>query len=126
MEKKIIHTENAPAAIGPYSQGIDTGSLVFTSGQIPVNPATGELVNDDVRSATRQVMKNIAAILQQADTGIENIIKTTIFLKDIEDFAAVNEEYASFFDENPPARSTIQVGKLPLDALVEIEAIAVK
>ncbi|MCX7951371.1 MAG: RidA family protein [Clostridiales bacterium] len=124
MEKVVISTNNAPAAIGPYSQAIRFGNMVFTSGQIPLNPQTGELVVDDVRKAARQSLENVKAILEAAGTSMDNVIKTVIFLKDINDFAAVNEVYGEYFKEKMPARSTVQVGKLPKDALVEIEAIA--
>ncbi|MCX7694395.1 MAG: RidA family protein [Caloramator sp.] len=124
MEKVVISTNNAPAAIGPYSQAIRYGNLVFTSGQIPINPHTGELVTNDVKLAARQSLENVKAILEAAGTSMDNVIKTVIFLKDINDFAAVNEVYGEYFKEKMPARSTVQVGKLPKDALVEIEAIA--
>lgn len=124
--KKIIKTDKAPAAIGPYSQAVEIGSFVFTSGQIPLNPQTGELVSSDVKAATVQSMENVKAVLAEAGIGLENVVKTTIFLKDLADFEAVNEVYASYFTGDPPARSCVQAGKLPKDALVEIEAIAVK
>ncbi|CDF58102.1 RidA family protein [Thermobrachium celere] len=124
MEKVVISTNNAPAAIGPYSQAIKFGNLVFTSGQIPINPQTGELVTNDVKLAARQSLENVKAILEAAGTSMDNVIKTVIFLKDINDFAAVNEVYGEYFKDKMPARSTVQVGKLPKDALVEIEAIA--
>ena len=123
MKREIISTTKAPSAIGPYSQGVKIGELVYTSGQIPVNPATGEM-ETDIKKATERSMNNVKAILEEAGTSLENIIKTTIFLKDINDFAAVNEVYATFFNANPPARSCVEVGKLPKDALIEIEAIA--
>lgn len=124
--KKIIATDAAPAAIGPYSQGIDGGSVVITSGQIPLDPATGTFAADDIAGQTRQCLKNVGAVLAQAGLGMENIIKTTVFLKDMNDFAAMNEVYASFFPGEPPARSAVEVARLPKDALVEIEAIAVR
>ena len=123
MKKEILSTDKAPSAIGPYSQGVKIGDLIYTSGQIPVNPATGEM-ESDIRKATERSMNNVKAILEEAGSSLENIIKTTIFLKDINDFAAVNEVYATFFNENPPARSCVEVGKLPKDAVIEIEAIA--
>lgn len=123
--KEIIHTTNAPAAIGPYSQGIDLGNLVFTSGQLPLNPETGVL-ETAIEEATRQSLKNVAAILEQAGTSLEKVIKCTVFLKDLNDFAAMNAVYAEFFTTDCPARSCFQVAKLPMDALLEIEAIAVK
>ena len=124
--KKIIATDAAPAAIGPYSQGIDGGSVVITSGQIPLDPATGAFAAEDIAGQTRQCLKNVGAVLAQAGLGMENIIKTTVFLKDMNDFAAMNEVYAAFFPADPPARSAVEVARLPKDALVEIEAIAVR
>ena len=124
--KKVIATSAAPAAIGPYSQGIDGGSVVITSGQIPLDPATGAFAADDIVGQTRQCLKNVGAVLAQAGLGMENIIKTTVFLKDMNDFAAMNEVYATFFPGEPPARSAVEVAKPPKDALVEIEAIAVR
>ena len=124
--KKVIATTSAPAAIGPYSQGIDGGSVVITSGQIPLDPATGAFAADDIAGQTRQCLKNVGAVLAQAGLGLENIIKTTVFLKDMNDFAAMNEVYATFFPGEPPARSAVEVARLPKDELVEIEAIAVR
>jgi 2-iminobutanoate/2-iminopropanoate deaminase len=124
MEKTIISTKNAPAAIGPYSQAIKVGNLLFTSGQIPLNPHTGEMVNDDVREAAKQCLENVKAILEEAGTGLENVVKTVVFLNDMNDFAAVNEVYGSYFVEKMPARSAVQVARLPKDSLVEIEAVA--
>ncbi|MBR2484268.1 MAG: RidA family protein [Oscillospiraceae bacterium] len=122
--KKIIATNNAPAAIGPYSQGIQIGNLVYTSGQIPVDPATG-VMPATIEEQTRTSLSNVKAILEQAGSGMDKVIKTTVFLKDMNDFAAMNEVYKSFFVEgNYPARSAVQVARLPKDALVEIEAIA--
>ena len=124
--KKVIATSAAPAAIGPYSQGIDGGSVVITSGQLPIDPATGAFAEGGIAGQTRQSLKNVQAILAQAGLGMENIIKTTVFLKDMNDFAAMNEVYAAFFPAEPPARSAVEVARLPKDALVEIEAIAVR
>jgi len=124
--KKVISTENAPQAVGPYSQAVWANDLLFISGQIPVNPQTGKFVSDDVKEQTKQVFKNIGAILQKAGLGYENIVKATVFLADMNDFAAMNEVYASFFSKDFPARAAFQVVKLPLSAKVEIEAIAVK
>lgn len=123
MSREIISTTNAPSAIGPYSQGVKIGNLVYTSGQIPVNPATGEL-EMDIKKATKRSMENVKAILEEAGTSLDNIIKTTIFLKNMDDFALVNEVYAGFFNENPPSRSCVEVARLPKDAVIEIEAIA--
>ena len=123
---KTITTTKAPAAIGPYSQGIAAGSMVFVSGQLPIVPETGELHPDDIGEQTAQSMRNIAAILKEAGCTLQDVVKTTIFLKDLSDFAQVNAAYAAFFPENAPARACVQVAKLPKDARVEIEAIAVK
>ena len=125
MSKEILSTKNAPAAIGPYSQAVKIGNLLFSSGQIPLDPNTGELINSDVQAATVRVLENIKGILEAAGTNFENVIKTVVFLKDMEDFGVVNEIYAKYFTEKQPARSCVQVAKLPKDALVEIEVIAV-
>lgn len=122
MNKLIISTEKAPAAIGPYSQGIKAGNLIFTSGQLPLNQK-GELVAD-IEGATRQALDNIRAILEAAGSSLDKVVKTTVFLKDINDFAAMNAVYAAYFANNPPARSAVQAGRLPKDAILEIEAIA--
>ena len=125
--KKIIATQNAPAAIGPYSQAIDCGTFLVTSGQIPIDPATGEMVKGDVTAQTRQSLLNVKAILTEAGLTMDNVVKTTVFLQDMGDFAAMNAVYAEFFTEgNYPARSAVQVGALPKGALVEIEAICAK
>ena len=125
MDRKVvIHTDAAPAAIGPYSQAVKTGNLVFCSGQIALVPGTTELVQQDVAAETRQVMKNLAAVLEAAGASLEGVLKTTIFLTDLGDFAVVNEVYGSFFGATPPARATIQVAALPLGSRVEIEAVA--
>ena len=125
MEKIIISTNNAPAAIGPYSQAVKVGNLVYTSGQLAINVATGELINDDIKKATAQSLDNVKAILAEAGTSLDKVVKTLVFLKDMNDFAAMNEVYAQYFSTNPPARSCVQAGKLPKDALVEIEVIAI-
>lgn len=125
MKREVINTNNAPGAIGPYSQGIIVGDFVYTSGQIPINPSTGVL-ETDIKVATKQSMENVKAILEAAGTSLENVVKTSIFLKDLNDFAVVNEIYGTYFTENPPARSCVQVAKLPKDAVIEIEAIATK
>lgn len=124
--KKIIATTAAPAAIGPYSQGIDGGSVVITSGQLPVVPATGTFAEGGIAGQTRQSLLNVQAVLAQAGLTMENVVKTTVFLKDMNDFAAMNEVYATFFPADPPARSAVEVARLPKDAMVEIEAIAVR
>lgn len=123
---KVLATANAPAAIGPYSQGIQAGSMVFVSGQLPIIPATGALCDGTIAEQTRQSMNNIAAILKEAGCTLADVVKTTIFLKDLANFGEVNAAYAEFFPENAPARASVQVAKLPKDADLEIEAIAVK
>ena len=125
MNKQVIKTDNAPEAIGPYSQGIIVGDFVNTSGQIPINPKTG-IMETDIKLATKQSMENIKAILEEVGTSLENVIKTTIFLKDLNDFNMVNEVYATYFNENNPARSCVEVARLPKDAVIEIEAIAIR
>lgn len=124
MSKKIIHTTAAPGAIGPYSQAIQTGNLLFVSGQIPINPVTNELVMDNIQDETKQVMENLKAVLSAANVGLENIVKTTIFLSDMSLFAAVNEVYGSYFTGNYPSRETVAVKGLPKGVNVEISAIA--
>ena len=123
---QVLETKNAPAAIGPYSQGIAAGSMVFVSGQLPVGGETGERLPGHIGEQTAQSMRNIDAILKEAGCTLQDVVKTTIFLKDLSDFAQVNAAYAAFFPENAPARACVQVAKLPKDARVEIEAIAVK
>jgi len=122
--KEVIATPAAPAAIGPYSQAIKAGTLTITSGQLPIDPATGAFP-EGIAAQTRQSLKNVEAVLAAAGYTLENVIKTTVFLKDMNDFAAMNEVYATYFPGNPPARSAVEVARLPKDALVEIEAIAV-
>jgi 2-iminobutanoate/2-iminopropanoate deaminase len=124
--KTVISTAAAPAAIGPYSQGIAVGSLVFCSGQIPLDPATGELINGDIGVRTERVLKNLAAVLEAHGIGLSHVVKTVVFLTDLTDFGAMNSVYAKFFPERPPARSTIQVAALPKGANIETEAVAVK
>ena len=125
MNKEIISTKKAPSAIGPYSQGMIVGDLVFTSGQIPLNPENGELVTE-ISKATVQVMANLSAVLEAAGSSLEKVIKTTIFLQDLNDFEKVNEIYGDYFKDNLPARSCVQAAKLPKGAIIEIEAIAIK
>ena len=122
--KSPIHTQQAPAAIGPYSQAVKVGSLVFVSGQIPVDPATGEFAGPDIETQTHQSLKNLKAILEEAGSGLDKVVKTTVFLQDMNDFAAMNGVYARYFKEPFPARAAVQVGRLPKDALVEIECVA--
>lgn len=120
---KIIQTDQAPQAIGPYSQAVQIGTLLFASGQIPLTPA-GELVEGDIKVQTHQVLKNITALLKEADATLENVVKTTLFIKNMEDFAAINEVYGQYFDGHKPARSTVEVARLPKDVGIEIEVIA--
>ncbi|MFN3742458.1 MAG: RidA family protein [Anaerolineales bacterium] len=122
--KKIIQTEKAPKAIGPYSQAVGIGNLIFTAGQIGLNPQTGELAGDDIETQTRQVLTNLKHILEAAGSDLNYVVKTTVFLQDMADFPRMNAVYAEFFPENPPARSTVAVAALPRGARVEIEAIA--
>lgn len=122
---EIISTDKAPGAIGPYSQAVKAGNMVFCSGQIPIDPATGEFVSQDVTEQTEQVFKNLIAVLEAAGATLENVVKTTVFLADMGEFAAMNDVYARYFSENKPARATVQAARLPRDARVEIECIAV-
>ena len=122
--KQVIHTDKAPAAIGPYSQAIQIGQLLFTSGQVPIDPETGAIVEGGIQEQARQSLNNIKAILNAAGTNMGAVVKTTVFLQDMNDFAAMNEVYAQFFQEPYPARSAVQVARLPKDVLVEIEANA--
>ena len=123
--KVTVQTENAPAAIGPYSQAIKANGFVFVSGQIPIDPRTGEFVDGGIREQTEQVLKNLAAVLEASGTSLDQVVKTTVFLADMQDFASMNEIYSAFFHENPPARATVAAGGLPRNARVEIEAVAV-
>jgi len=125
MSTASLVTEKAPAAIGPYSQGIQSGNMLFVSGQLPVDPASGELLTD-IAAATRQSLANLAAVLAAGGCTLDKVVKTTVFLSDLQNFAAMNAVYAEFFKTNPPARSTVQVAALPKGAVVEIEAIAIK
>ncbi|MBE5926040.1 MAG: RidA family protein [Lachnospiraceae bacterium] len=123
--KKIISTDKAPAAIGPYSQAIEVNGMVYTSGVIPVNPATGE-IPEGIEAQADQAIGNLVNLIKEAGTTVENVIKTTVFIKEMDDFAKVNAVYAKYFTENCPARSCVEVARLPKDVLIEIEAIAVK
>ena len=123
--KEIISTPNAPAAIGPYSQAVRAGSLLFVSGQIPLDPASGQLVENTIQAQAARSLENLKAILTQAGGTLDNVVKTTVFWKDMEDFVEMNRVYKTYFPENCPARSAVQVARLPKDVLVEIEAIAV-
>ncbi|HCI44584.1 MAG TPA: hypothetical protein DE315_03520 [Candidatus Omnitrophica bacterium] len=126
MDKKIVKAKGAPAPVGPYNQAVVIGNLVYTAGQIPLDPVSGQMVGANAGEQAQQVLKNLKAILEAAGSSLPKVVKTTVFLKDLNDFNAMNEVYAKFFDAaTAPARSTIQVARLPKDSLVEIEAVAV-
>ena len=124
--RTTVSTENAPAAIGPYAQAITAGDLVFCSGQIPLDPATNQLIEGSIDIQTRRVLDNLAAVLQAAGSSLDQVVKTTIFLADMDDFGTVNTIYGEYFASEPPARATVQVARLPRDVRVEIEAIALR
>ncbi|MBP3621269.1 MAG: RidA family protein [Lachnospiraceae bacterium] len=124
--KTIISTPKAPAAIGPYSQAIAVGDMIFTSGMIPIIPETGELETGDIKAQARQAIKNLITLLEESGSNAASVIKTTVFIKNMEDFASINEVYAEFFTDNYPARSCVEVARLPKDVLIEIEAVALK
>jgi 2-iminobutanoate/2-iminopropanoate deaminase len=126
MERKVVATPDAPQAIGPYSQAIVAGNLVFCSGQIPLDPATGKLVEGDIAVQTERALKNLEAVLKAAGSDLARVVRTTVYLKDLEDFQAMNQAYQRFFPSQPPARSTIQAARLPRDARVEIDVIAIR
>lgn len=121
---EVVSTEAAPGAIGPYSQAIKVNGMVFCSGQIPIDPSTGQFASEDVTGQTEQVLKNLSAVLEASGSSLEHVVKTTVFLADMNDFAAMNEVYGKFFSANKPARATVQAARLPRDARVEIECIA--
>ena len=124
MEKTIISTDKAPAAIGPYSQAVVVNNIIYTSGMIPVIPATGEIV-EGIENQARQALSNVKALLEESGSGMDKIVKTTVFIKDMNDFAKINEVYATFFSDSFPARSCVEVARLPKDVLIEVEAIAI-
>ncbi len=121
--KTVIQTTKAPAAIGPYSQGIQCGSYLFVSGQLPIDPETGQIVSSDIQTQTHQSIKNLQNIIEAAGASLVNVVKTTVFIKDMNQFALINEVYGQYFSENPPARATVEVARLPKNAGVEIEAV---
>lgn len=122
----VIHSDKAPKAVGPYSQALEFNGFIFTSGQLPLIPESGELISDDIKEATKRSLDNLKAVLEEAGSSLEKVVKVNIFLADINDFAAVNEVYATYFDAHKPARSCVEVANLPMGGLLEIEAIAVK
>lgn len=124
MDKNIISTEKAPAAIGPYSQAVKSGNFLFASGQIPIDPATGQIVEGGIEEQTRQVLENVKGLLESLGASMDNIVKTTLFISDMNDFAAINNIYASYFKQSPPARSCVEVSRLPKDVKIEMEFIA--
>ena len=124
MSKDVISTPNAPGAIGPYSQAVRSGNLLFLSGQIPLDPATCQLIAGDIAAQTERVLKNLAAILEAAGSGLDRVLKTTVYLKDLSEFGKMNEVYGRFFGEKPPARATVEVSRLPRDAAIEIDLVA--
>ena len=125
MKKEIISTDQAPAAIGPYSQAVKFGEMVFVSGQIPIDPLSGNIIEGDIKTQTRQVLKNVTAVLSAAGTSLDRVVKTTVFITNMNDFPLMNEVYAEFFPSMPPARACVEVSRLPKDVLVEVEAVAV-
>jgi 2-iminobutanoate/2-iminopropanoate deaminase len=124
QERQVVQTERAPKAVGPYAQAIRAGDLVFTAGQVPIDPATGKIEATTIEAQTRQVLTNIAAVLEASGSGLDRVLKTTVFMVDLTEFQAMNTVYAGFFPSEPPARSTVQVSALPLGARVEIECVA--
>jgi 2-iminobutanoate/2-iminopropanoate deaminase len=125
MSKKIIQSADAPAPIGPYSQAVQAGNMLFVSGQVPIDPATGKVIQTNISEETQQVMKNLGAILQAAGSSFSQVVKCTIFIRDMGQFSAINEAYGQYFSENPPARETVEVSRLPKDVNVEISCIAI-
>jgi len=124
MSKDVISTPHAPAAIGPYSQAVRSGNLLFLSGQIPLDPATGQIIAGDIAAQTERVLKNLAAILEAAGSDLNKVMKTTVYLKDLTEFGKMNEVYGKFFGEKPPARATVEVSRLPRDVAIEIDLVA--
>ncbi|MGI6485933.1 MAG: RidA family protein [Thermoanaerobacterales bacterium] len=124
MDKKVISTEKAPAAIGPYSQAVKSGGFLFASGQIPLNPATGKIVDGGIQEQTKQVLENVQGLLESLGASMDNIVKTTLFIADMDDFATINDIYSGYFKNSPPARSCVEVSRLPKDVKIEMEFIA--
>lgn len=126
VEKKIIYTERAPKPIGPYSQAIVAGDFIFTSGQIPIDPRTNQVVQGDIKGQTRQVLENLKAVLEAAGATFDDVVKVNVYMKDLNEFSAMNEVYSEYFKNSPPARTTVEVSRLPRDVKIEIDLIAVK
>lgn len=126
MKLKVVSTDKAPQAIGPYSQGMDTGQIIYTSGQLGIDPQNGELISTSIEDEARQSLENVKAVLSEAGAELEDVIKTTVFVKDLNQFTNINEVYAEFFSDHKPARSCVEVARLPKDGNIEIEAIAIK
>jgi 2-iminobutanoate/2-iminopropanoate deaminase len=125
MEKKVVFTEKAPKPIGPYSQAIIAGNLIFTAGQIPIDPATNQVVQGDIKEQTRRVLENLRAILESVGATFDDVVKVTIYMKDLNEFSAMNEVYSEYFKNSPPARTTVEVSRLPRDVKIEIDLIAI-
>ncbi|NQT27703.1 RidA family protein [candidate division KSB1 bacterium] len=125
MERRIVQTDQAPSAIGPYSQAVQAGEFIFTAGQIPIDPKTGEIAGEDIQTQTKQVLENLSAVLSAAGSDLKHAVKVTVFLKNMADFSEMNAVYATFFLENPPARSAVEVARLPKDVLIEMECVAI-
>ncbi len=125
MEKQVVNTDQAPAAIGPYSQAVKVGEMVFVSGQIPIDPATGDIVQGDIKAQTRQALTNLNAVLAAAGSSLEKTVKTTVYITNMDEFSQVNEVYSEFFKDQPPARACVEVSRLPIGVAVEIDAIAI-
>jgi len=126
VEKKVVYTEKAPKPIGPYSQAIIAGDFIFTAGQIPIDPKTNQVVQGDIKEQTRQVFENLRAILEEAGATFDDVVKVTVYMKDLSEFPAMNEVYSEYFKSSPPARTTVEVSRLPRDVKIEIDLIAVK
>ncbi len=126
MEKKVVYTEKAPKPVGPYSQAIIAGDFIFTAGQIPIDPKTNQIVQGDIKEQTRQVLENLKAVLEEAGASFDDVVKVTVYMKDLNEFSAMNEVYSEYFKNSPPARTTVEVSRLPRDVKIEIDLIALK
>ncbi len=126
MEKKVVYTERAPKPVGPYSQAIIAGNFIFTAGQIPIDPKTNQIVQGDIKEQTRQVLENLKAVLEEAGATFDDVVKVTVYMRDLNEFSAMNEVYSEYFKNSPPARTTVEVSRLPRDVKIEIDLIALK